>query len=255
MLGWFTPRVFLGRRLLAQARRGLTVLTYHRLGPAPAAARDPFLYTTARRFDEQLTALRRAGLAVIPLSEADPGGVVKPGTAVVTFDDGFRNTLELGLEILSRHKVRAIQFLIAGALGGKNDWDIAKGDVAEPLMDAAEVRDWLAAGQQIGSHSLSHPNLRKIPLAQAREEITASRKRLEDTFGRAVEHFCYPYGSYNEAIRDLVSEAGYRTACTVRFGVNRSGVSPFELNRVVPLSGAEFLGKALHRLRDRVIPR
>jgi peptidoglycan/xylan/chitin deacetylase (PgdA/CDA1 family) len=122
-------------------------------------------------------------------------------------------------------------------------------------MDEAAVRDWLAAGQQIGSHSLSHPNLRKIPLTQAREEIVASRKRLEDMFGLAVEHFCYPYGSYNEAIRDLVGEAGYRTACTVRFGVNRNGVSPFELNRVVPLTGSEILGKALHRLRARVIPR
>ena len=252
MLGWLTSHVFLGARQRSLCRRGLTALTYHRLGTPAPGARDPFLYTSARRFEEQLASLRRAGLGLISMSEAFANNTAKPGAVVITFDDGFRSTQELGLEILSRHKVCAIQFLIAGSLGGHNHWDVAKGDVAEPLMDEPAVRGWLAAGQQIGSHSLTHPNLRKIPFAQAREEITASRKRLEDTFSVAVEHFCYPYGSYNEAVRDLVREAGYRTACTMRFGVNRGGESPFELKRVSPLSAAELLAKALHRVRGRI---
>ena len=255
MLGWLTPYVFLGARQRALCRRGLTVLAYHRLGSPPTAARDPFLYTSPRCFDEQLTALRHARLSPSSLSEALAARTPGLRAVVVTFDDGFRSTLELGLEVLTRHKIRAIQFLVAGSLGGRNHWDAAKGDVSEPLLNEREVRDWLSAGHQIGSHSQSHPNLRKIPLPQAREEITASRKRLEDTFGVAVDHFCYPYGSFNEAIRDLVREAGYQTACTMKFGVNVPGESPFEFKRISPLTEAELLAKMMHRLRERCIRR
>jgi peptidoglycan/xylan/chitin deacetylase (PgdA/CDA1 family) len=99
------------------------------------------------------------------------------------------------------------------------------------MMDAAQVRDWLAARHDIGSHTLSHPYLTKLPPAQAREEITASRKKLEDLFGRPVTHFCYPYGDWNEAVRDLVQAAGYKTACTTDPGVNGPGDSPFLLKR------------------------
>jgi peptidoglycan/xylan/chitin deacetylase (PgdA/CDA1 family) len=66
----------------------------------------------------------------------------------------------------------------------------------------------------------------------AHEEIVASKKKLEDLLGRPVEDFCYPYGDWNESVRDLVMEAGYRTACTTEFGVNTPPVSPLELRRI-----------------------
>jgi peptidoglycan/xylan/chitin deacetylase (PgdA/CDA1 family) len=100
-------------------------------------------------------------------------------------------------------------------------------------MDHAEIREWLAAGHEIGSHSCTHPHLSRIPLPQAREEITASKKKLEDLFGRPVEHFCYPYGDRNDAVVDLVREAGYRTACTMDFGVNTVATSPLALRRIL----------------------
>jgi peptidoglycan/xylan/chitin deacetylase (PgdA/CDA1 family) len=100
------------------------------------------------------------------------------------------------------------------------------------LMDAAQVRDWLAAGHAIGSHSLTHARLTRLTVRDAREEIFASRKKLEDTFGVTVEHFCYPYGDWSEAVRDLVIEAGYRTACTTEFGVNTPATPPYALRRI-----------------------
>ena len=153
---------------------------------------------------------------------------------------------------LARHGVHAIQFLVAGRLGQQNDWDIAKGEAPEKLMDAVQVREWIAAGHQIGSHGLTHRILKKLGADEAREEIAGSKKRLEDTFGVPVAHFCYPSGRYNEETPKLLREAGYRTACTVAFGVNPPGVSPFELRRIAPLSAGELLAKAWHRLRRKL---
>jgi peptidoglycan/xylan/chitin deacetylase (PgdA/CDA1 family) len=156
--------------------------------------------------------------------------------------------LEHGLPVLARHKVRAIQFLVSDSLGRHNEWDVAKGDVPVTLMNESQVREWLAAGHDIGSHSATHPNLRHASPAKAREEILGSKKSLEDRFGLEIRHFCYPYGSYNESVRDLVAEAGYRTGCTMQFGVNPPGTPPLELRRVLPLSNAEMLAKIRHRL-------
>jgi peptidoglycan/xylan/chitin deacetylase (PgdA/CDA1 family) len=254
-------------------RQGVPVFTYHKIAEPPPATRDPFLYVSPVRFDEQLAGLRRAGCVSACLGEAfrEPGqrsskrspeatALAKVGPAaggqpqavVLTFDDGCRNVLEHGLDILARHRFSAIQFLVAGFLGKRNEWDIVKGDVAEALMDEGQIREWLNAGHEIGSHSMTHRNLRHLSPADAREEIFGSKKSLEDRFGVPVQHFCYPYGSWNEEVRDLVREAGYFTACTVCFGVNIRSTPPYELRRIIPLSTAELLRKMRHRLARRM---
>jgi peptidoglycan/xylan/chitin deacetylase (PgdA/CDA1 family) len=248
MLGWFFFRVFLGPAQLRLARRGVPVFTYHKIASPPPATRDPFLFVTPHAFEAQLASLRRAGFVSGSLdaiaSARDNDGKI----AVITFDDGCVNVLEHGLGVLSRHKFRAIQFLVAGSLGGRNEWDIAKGDVAETLMDESQVRAWLAAGHEIGSHSMTHRNLKRLDRSAVREEIIASKKSLEDRFGVGVSHFCYPYGAWTEKVREMVQEAGYRTACTVCFGVNTSATPPHELRRIAPLTAAELLRKAWHRI-------
>jgi peptidoglycan/xylan/chitin deacetylase (PgdA/CDA1 family) len=90
------------------------------------------------------------------------------------------------------------------------------------------VRGWLSAGQEIGAHTLSHPRLAAIP--EAKEESSALKKKLEDLFGVAVRHFCYPYGKWSRPVRDLV--AGYATAFTLDFGVNAEIRDPFPLRRI-----------------------
>jgi peptidoglycan/xylan/chitin deacetylase (PgdA/CDA1 family) len=252
MLGLFSPRIFLGAAQRRSSGRGVPVFAYHKIAPPPAQTRDPFLYVSPERFEEQLAALRRAGFVSASLSEVRGVEDYRARKAVITFDDGCRNVLEHGLESLSRHGFRAIQFLVPAFLGRRNEWDIAKGDTPEALMDEGEVRQWLAAGHEIGSHSMTHRNLRHVDQAGLREEISDSRKSLEDRFGVRVEHFCYPYGAWNEAARDTARDAGYATACTMDFGVNNRATPAFELRRIFPLSSVEMLGKIRHRLARKI---
>jgi peptidoglycan/xylan/chitin deacetylase (PgdA/CDA1 family) len=132
---------------------------------------------------------------------------------------------------LSKHGFRAIEFLVADRLGGWNEWEILQGEAREKLMDISQAKEWLAAGHEIGSHTLTHLFLTRIKPEQAREEIFASKKKLEDLFGISIRHFCHPYGDWNEAIRDLVIEAGYESACTTQPGANTVETSRFELKR------------------------
>jgi peptidoglycan/xylan/chitin deacetylase (PgdA/CDA1 family) len=219
------------RPFAARFQTGLPILTYHKLGPRPHGARLKGLYLSQNLLSKQLRELKNARFRSTSLSDWHKAASARGRQIVVTFDDGFRNVLEFGLEPLRLYGFSAIQFLVAGQLGRKNEWEIAEGEVAADLMDAAQIREWMAAGHDIGAHSLTHPWLTRIPLNQAREEISASKKKLEDTFNRPIQHFCYPYGDWNPAVRDLVAAAGYLTASTVEPGVNFPATNHFSLMR------------------------
>jgi len=200
--------------------QGRPILTYHHVGPRKRGARLKGLYLSPSLFAAQVRELRDAGFLPGSLDELRGEGGLSSRRVWMTFDDGFRDVFLHALPVLAQSGFGSIQFLVAGRIGGTNEWQQQAGDVPEPLMDEAEVRAWLAAGQEIGSHTLTHPWLTRISDYQAREEINSSKKALEDRFGKEVRHFCYPYGDVNERIRDLVGEAGYSTACTTRAGVN-----------------------------------
>ena len=212
--------------------RGLPILTYHKLGPRPRGTRMKGLCLGKKLFAEQMAELRAAGFTSQSLDESLPRGGNPNRRFVITFDDGFVNVLTHALEPLAANGFRAIQFIVADRIGQVDEWNRADGEILSLLMDAAQIKNWLAAGHQIGSHTLTHPHLTRLPLAQAREEIIASKKKLEDLFGVAVNHFCYPYGDWDERMRDLVLAAGYRTACTTNFGVNTSETPPGALLRI-----------------------
>jgi peptidoglycan/xylan/chitin deacetylase (PgdA/CDA1 family) len=152
---------------------------------------------------------------------------------VLTFDDAFRSVRRNALPELARRRMRAIVYVVSGLVGGRNEWERAEGERAEPLMDEAELREWLAAGHAIGSHTVTHPFLTRLSEPAARDEIRDSRRALEDRFGVPVEHFCYPHGDWDARVRDLVIAAGYRSACTTLPGLIAPATAPHEIPRLL----------------------
>ena len=225
------------------------VLTYHKLGPRPSGVRLKGLYVSTNTFSRQLAELRAAGFESGTLSRWD---ATPPREVILTFDDGYLNVLRNGIDPLAVHGFRAIQFLPVNFLGKRNEWDLAAGEAPEPIMNVGQVREWIAAGHEIGSHTLSHPLLTRLSREQAREEIQASRRKLEDLFGRTIPHFCYPYGDCDDHIRELVREAGYTTACTTDWGVNPPGAPSFALKRLTARYPSRKIGTIWSWLRGRI---
>ncbi len=227
---------------------GVPILTYHKLGPRPPGTRLRGMYISERLFRSQLSELRAAGFtSALPTDAVGVGKRNDQSRIVLSFDDGYVNVLRHGLAALDKFGFKAIQFIVADQIGGHNVWDEIEGEVREPLMSYEDLRSWLAAGHELGSHTLSHARLTEVPVQQAREEITASKKLLEDLFGIPVHHFCYPYGAWNPRVRDWVQEAGYRTASSCEFGVNGAGQDPFVLRRIQ----TRYRSWGLRGLRER----
>jgi peptidoglycan/xylan/chitin deacetylase (PgdA/CDA1 family) len=95
-----------------------------------------------------------------------------------------------------------------------------------------QAREMVAAGMEIGSHTVTHPILPRLPVDQVARELQQSRGRLEEVLGREVTSFCYPNGDYNTRVRDEAARAGYRVAVTTEAGLNDRSSDPLALRRI-----------------------
>ncbi|MGO9133346.1 MAG: polysaccharide deacetylase family protein [Methylovirgula sp.] len=108
-------------RVAAPFTRGLgAILMFHRL--RPAAGRDfapnRLLEITPDFFDAVLTRLSALGFAILSLDEAvsrlQQGGDPQRPFAVLTFDDGTKDTRDYALPILEKHKAPFTAYVTTG---------------------------------------------------------------------------------------------------------------------------------------------
>ncbi|MBU5638120.1 polysaccharide deacetylase family protein [Geomonas sp. Red69] len=72
-----------------------------------------------------------------------------------------------------------------------------------------QLRDIGSHGIEIGSHTVSHPILSRVPLEELDREVRLSKRRLEEQLGCEVSTFCYPNSSphdINEAVLGSVRQ-------------------------------------------------
>lgn len=197
------------------------VLMYHAVGSVPI---DPYkLCVTRTRFAEQMTWLAEHGLRGVSMETLVAAMRVgqERGLVGITFDDGYANVLENAVPELLRHGFSATMFIVAGRLGGTNEWD---GEPVWTLMSARQVTEIAAAGMEIGSHTITHVRLRGLSEPQLRTEIRESRSRLSELIGRPVHGFSYPYGVMDASVRRAVQDAGYGYACSVVSPISDLGI-------------------------------
>jgi peptidoglycan/xylan/chitin deacetylase (PgdA/CDA1 family) len=205
------------------------VLMYHSV---EAYTEDPYRVTVRPdRFERQMRWLRSQGLRGVSMASlvAASGQGRAHGLVGLTFDDGYADFRTHVLPVLLRYGFGATVFVVAGLLGGANEWDDP--GPRKPLLTAGQIRTVAAAGIEIGSHSLTHPRLSTVDSKRLGAEVSDSGAILADVLGHEVAGFCYPYGALGEREADAVGAAGYSYACAVgpstvdgRFAIRRTYV-------------------------------
>lgn len=107
----------------------------------------------------------------------------------------------------------------AGKFPGMLSWEEVRELSKDPLME-------------IGSHSLTHRMLAKLPPEEAEHELNGSRKRIEEETGEKVLYVSYPGNSYNDQVQRCAQKAGYRAAFVVDRSLNGPLEDLFGLKRV-----------------------
>jgi len=107
------------------------------------------------------------------------------------------------------------------------------------MLDWDRVRAMRGDGVTFGAHTVTHPILSRVTPERAREEITASKQKVESELGEEAPFFAYPNGrpeDYDAASVDALRSAGVRAALTTTFGANEAGDDPLRWRRAAAWS-------------------
>jgi peptidoglycan/xylan/chitin deacetylase (PgdA/CDA1 family) len=165
---------------------------------------------------EQLTSLADAGYALTGLTEAIRRKQESPAARVVglTFDDGYLDFLDAGLEVLQATGAGATLYISVGHMGPGAP-ELMTSPVLGPLLSWDQTREVAKAGVEIGNHSLIHQPMDVLPHKVVDSEVRISKDRLEQELGSPVVSFAYPHGYNSRRVRNAVAAAGHHNACEV----------------------------------------
>jgi peptidoglycan/xylan/chitin deacetylase (PgdA/CDA1 family) len=135
-------------------------------------------------------------------------------SVVITFDDGFANFYEMAMPELARYGFSATVFVISGHVGGRNDWAAPPPGLGlRELLTWPQIAELSAAGIEIGAHTQTHKDLRRLPAREVEAEVVNSRQEIESRLGRPVESFAFPFGGVSRESLAVVRRE-FRAACT-----------------------------------------
>lgn len=194
------------------------ILTYHSISDGDSPLKIP-----PALFAEQMEWLARKakGIELGGLLEGDYD-MLDARSVVLTFDDGYADFYTHAAPILLKHKLPATVFLPTAFVGRTNAWPGQPAWVKEePLMNWEQIKELAQAGINFGSHTVNHPDLTTLPPADVDRELAESKREIEQRAGQnIVEHFCYPYGKWNQTVRDATMHH-YKSACSTIAGTVR----------------------------------
>lgn len=227
---------------------GLLILAYHLVDGGTTSPVDLPIATFERQMEELTERVHVLHLeeAVDHLEQGDlPAGLC----AVVTFDDGYRNFLSRAWPVLERYGIPSTLFVPVGFLDQHIPPPIRGTQDLAPLS-WKELAD-LAAHPlvSVGSHTRTHPDLRRLDRPRLHDEIRGSKEDLEERLGTVVNSFCYPRAQWSRAAERIVAEC-YRCGLVaggrkVRAGALRlARLSRLPMRRDMPTSLEPVLSSA-----------
>ena len=225
-------------------RRFMSIVLFHRVTDEIPVDGLTVSTTWFRGF----CALMRDSFHVVPLANLHrmlQAGQTPPlRTVAITFDDCYRDNL-FAARVLAEHQLPATFFIPTQYVGTDHvfPWDVDLKRMVNLTWD--DVLEMQALGHEIGSHTVSHPDMGVIGPDETRIEMADSKKTLEDRLQRPVRWFAYPYGGRNNFRPEylpLAGELGYE-AC---FSALRGFVHPHMRGQILPREAMPYFRSLTH---------
>lgn len=172
------------------------ILTYHSIDESGS----PISLSPAV-FERHLDWLVSGKVRVVPLerlrSDSTPGDAV-----AITFDDALASLADLAWPELRRRSLPATVFASLERLGRDNAWR-GEAEAAIPrlrVIDRETLRRLAQEGLAVGSHGLTHCDLRRLPDSELVRELAESHERLGEITGQRPTWLAYPYGGVDRRV-------------------------------------------------------
>jgi len=212
------------------------ILMYHKIGDVANNA----WWVPTGVFERQMRSLRNQGYStVLPgdiVNHRKTGKRLPPKSVMITFDDGYRDSLAKAEPLLKKYGFRAVVYLITDTVAETPD--------TRRQYEGVDVLTWpeIMAMQQrgtfvFGGHGHRHQNL--AAMADPYPDIRECYLQLRRHDIRQPFSFCYPHGQYNARTIAAVKRAGFRSAmvCEDQVALTGKAMNLLALPRVSVMGG------------------
>lgn len=131
------------------------------------------------------------------------------------FPEGRRLVLTFSYDDGNRTDIRVADILTEAGLKGTFNF-CGKMLQREGKVTADEVKPlFIDRGHEVACHGFEHPFEEKLPPADVVEDIRKDRLFLEQATGGMVRGFAYPFGTFNDDVKNILRTMGICYARTV----------------------------------------
>lgn len=215
----------------------LPILMYHHINfLTPGASKElQDLTVSPETFEKQMMYLFQQNYQPITFGQffdfLEESGKLPEKSLIITFDDGWKNQYQYAFPVLKKYNFPATFFIVVNQIGG------------DLFMGWGQLKELLNNGMEIGSHTMTHPNLKKLISSQLTYEIEESKIILEKNLNYQIEVFAYPYGIFDSRITKAVRKANYKMARTTMQSLDQNIKKMYTLNTIQVYNNLEQLKK------------
>ncbi len=223
----------------------IPILLYHSV-PRTAQTSERFsvAFSTFIAHIDAIVESERTPITVGQLASGLRNECALPDRAMaITFDDFYDDTPS-AVEALCARGLCASVFVTTGKIE------------TEPVLwhDGLLQLAALPRLVEIGAHSVTHPHLDELSVTEIQTEVRDSKHQLEHLVQKPVDTFAYPYGAYDQRVRDAVIAAGFTSAAAVKNALSHRGDDPWAIARW-SVESATSAGRIAQVLDGRNVPR
>jgi peptidoglycan/xylan/chitin deacetylase (PgdA/CDA1 family) len=200
----------------------IPILMYHSIAEQASEKFRPFTLSPAL-FADHVAYLLWRGYTPITVSQfiemrhKNTRQSIPERPVILTFDDGFADFFSAALPVLQRYHFPATIYIATAYMNGTSHWLKRSGESSRRMLRWEQVREIDMSGIECGAHSHHHLQLDTLSYTEAREEIISSKQLLEEHLEKPVVSFAYPHGYHSMALKQIVREVGFTSACTVKY--------------------------------------
>lgn len=204
----------------------IPVLMYHyiRLLSDKSDEMGANLSVTPEAFNHQLSYLENNGYETIDFDRAlrlfANEEKIEKKPVILTFDDGYNDAYLSAMPLLKAHGQIGVFYIISAFI------------MRDGFLSFDDVSGLIENKMVIGCHTLDHQDLTRLPLDKVRSELVDCKESLKNVYSVPVSDFSYPSGKYDNAVKNAVQEAGFKTATTTKSGIWKQSDDPYLIPRI-----------------------
>lgn len=205
---WFARATFAGSAY---------ILCYHTFLSKPQFSTD----FSISEFRSQIQELQSAGFKFVQWKDIVQNKIKGKKNILVVIDDGNISTFPAYTQVLKPLGIKPMVALYPGIIGSRKfalTWE--------------QVKSMQADGLEIASHGYFHmyfsQKYHDSNPKEFKDEIFLSKKILSDHLGQPIHEIVYPFGVSSEVAKQMIHEAGYLYAFSLRQAALVTPVSPGE---------------------------